>query len=78
LGLFKFTELIEIIVKRMWAQSFSNTFKGIGTQTVDDFVFPILWKSMYVWLQIFLKISSFVFCRRKKFIKVWNNLRVSK
>jgi len=30
-----------------------------------------------VWLPIFLKISSFVFSRRKKFIQVWNNMRVS-
>ncbi len=30
------------------------------------------------WIQIFFKISSFLFSIRKKFIQVWNNLRVSK
>jgi len=29
-----------------------------------------------VWLPTFFKISSFVFSRRKKFIQVWNNLRI--
>jgi len=30
-----------------------------------------------IWLAKFFKISSFVFSRRKKFIQIWNNLRVS-
>jgi len=36
------------------------------------------WGPSTVWLPTFFKISSFVFSRRKKFIQVWNNLRVSK
>jgi len=36
------------------------------------------WDPSIVWLPIFFKISSFVFSIRKKFIQVWNNLRVSK
>jgi len=30
-----------------------------------------------VWLPTFFKIPSFVFSRRNKFIRVWNNMRVS-
>jgi len=30
-----------------------------------------------VWLPMFIKISSFLFSKRKKFIQVWINLRVS-
>jgi len=36
------------------------------------------WGTSTVWLSTFFKISSFVFSRRKKFMQVWNNLRVSK
>ncbi len=36
------------------------------------------WCPKTAWLQIFFKISSFVFSRTKKFIQVWNDLRVSK
>ncbi len=36
------------------------------------------WCPKTAWLQTFFKISSFVFSRTKKFIQVWNYLRVSK
>ncbi len=36
------------------------------------------WCPKTAWLQTFFKISSFVFCRTKTFIQVWNYLRVSK
>ncbi len=36
------------------------------------------WCPKTAWLQTFFKISSFVFGRTKKFIQVWNYLRVSK
>ncbi len=36
------------------------------------------WCPKTSWLQTFFKISSFVFSRTKKFIQVWNYLRVSK
>ncbi len=36
------------------------------------------WCPKTAWLQTFFKISSFVFSRTKKFIQVWNFLRVSK
>jgi len=35
------------------------------------------WGLSTVWLPLFFKISSFLFSRRKKFMQVWNNLRVS-
>jgi len=40
----------------------------------------ILWRSIgtkTVSLPTFFKISSFLFCRWKKFIQVWNEMRVS-
>jgi len=36
------------------------------------------WDPLTVWLPTFFKISSFEVGRRKKFIQVWNNLRVRK
>ncbi len=36
------------------------------------------WCPKTAWLQTFFKISSFVFGRTKKFIQIWNYLRVSK
>ncbi len=36
------------------------------------------WCPKTAWLQTLFKISSFVFSRTKKFIQVWNYLRVSK
>ncbi len=36
------------------------------------------WCPKTAWLQTFFRISSFVFNRTKKFIQVWNYLRVSK
>ncbi len=36
------------------------------------------WCPKTAWLQTFFKISSFVFGRTKKFIQVWNYLRMSK
>ncbi len=36
------------------------------------------WCPKTAWLQTFFKITSFVFSRTKKFIQVWNYLRVSK
>ncbi len=61
---------------RMWK---TEQFWG----TIDfHSIFFLLWKSMVktvktAWLQTFFKISSFVFGRTKKFIQVWNYLRVS-
>uniref|UniRef100_A0A671L2M5 Collagen, type XI, alpha 2 n=1 Tax=Sinocyclocheilus anshuiensis TaxID=1608454 RepID=A0A671L2M5_9TELE len=66
--------------------------KGItvfGARLLDEEVFQVCytlyclplisiqWGSATVWLPTFFKIS-FVFSRKKKFIQVWNNLRVSK
>ncbi len=36
------------------------------------------WEPETVWLPTLLMISSVVFCRRKKLIELWNNLRVNK
>lgn len=36
------------------------------------------WEPETVWLPTLLVISSVVFCRRKKLIELWNNLRVNK
>ncbi len=36
------------------------------------------WCPKTAWLQTFFRISSFVFSRTKKFIQVWNHLRVCK
>ncbi len=52
-----------------------------GAPLTSIVFFFLLWKSMVpktAWLQTFFKISSFVFSRTKKFIQVWNYLRVSK
>ncbi len=60
---------------RMWE---TEQFWG----TIDfHSIFFLLWKSIVPqnsWLQTFFRISSFVFGRTKKFIQVWNYLRVSK
>ncbi len=42
------------------------------------FYYGCQWCPKTAWLQTFFKISSFVFGRTKKFIQVWNYLRVSK
>ncbi len=51
-----------------------------GAPLASIVCFFLLWKSIpkTAWLQTFSKISSFVFGRTKKFIQVWNYLRVSK
>ncbi len=52
-----------------------------GAPLTSIVFFFLLWKSMVpktAWLQPFFKISSFVFGRTKKFIQVWNYLKVSK
>ncbi len=36
------------------------------------------WLPAIQWLPTFFNTSSFVFNRRKKFVQVWNNMRVSK
>ncbi len=60
---------------RMWE---TEQFWG----TIDfHSIFFLLWKSIVPqnsWLQTFFRISSFVFGRTKKFIQIWNYLRVSK
>ncbi len=51
------------------------------TEQFSIIVFFLLWKSMVPQnslLQTFFKISSFVFGRTKKFIQLWNYLRMSK
>jgi len=42
------------------------------------FYYGSQWCQTTVWFQLFFKISSLVFSRRKKLIQVCNNLRVSK
>jgi len=73
--------------KEQWYDKFENCaeediLKNMGNQTVDGSHFEKYYGSQWgpstLWLPIFFKISSFVFSRRKKFKKVWNNLRVSK
>jgi len=65
-----------------WTQS--NIFwRTIGTwapltSIVFFFYYGSQWCQTTAWFQSFLKISSFVFSRRKKLIQVCNNLRVNK
>jgi len=54
---------------------FSQKIFG-GKNTMD--LYYGHWGPRPIWLPIFFKISYFVFSKRKKFIQVWNNLRVSK
>ncbi len=53
---------------------------GKQSSSGSQYFFFLLWKSMVPQnsLVTFFKISSFVFSRTKKFIQVWNYLRVSK
>ncbi len=61
---------------RMW-----ETEQFWGTIDLHSIFFSYYgsqWCPKTAWLQTFFKISSFVFGRTKKFIQVWNYLRVSK
>ncbi len=61
---------------RMW-----ETEQFWGTIDFHSIIFSCYgsqWCPKTAWLQTFFKICSFVFSRTKKFIQVWNNLRVSK
>ncbi len=48
------------------------------TSIVFFFYYGSQWCPKTAWLQIFFKISSFVFSRTKIFIQVWKYLKVSK
>jgi len=63
-----------------------DILKNMGNQTVDgsciewgkNKYYECQWGLSTLWLPTFFKLSSFVFNRRKKFIRFWNNLKVSK
>ncbi len=74
MSLFCWTE--RKIFWRMW-----ETEQFWGTVDFHSIFFSYYgsqWCPKTAWLQTFFKISSFVFGRTKKFIQVWDYLRVSK
>ncbi len=73
--------------KPVWMSLFCRTQRKIfwrmweTEQFFHSIFFPYYgsqWCPKTAWLQTFFKIPSFVFGRTKKFIQVWNYLRVSK
>ncbi len=61
---------------RMWE---TEQFRGtIDFHSIFFSYYGSQWCPKTAWLQTFFKIFSFVFGRTKKFIQVWNYLRVSK
>ncbi len=55
-----------------------DILKNEGNRAVFFSYYGSQWCPKTAWLQTFFKISSFVFSRTKKFIQVWNYLRMSK
>ncbi len=60
---------------RMWETAVLGT---IDFHSIFFSYYGSQWCPKTAWLQTFFKITSFVFSRTKKFIQVWNYLRVSK